>query len=147
MEQLHHEGVREARLYGHDPHDGIGGSGAFFLLLDDPEVYGASRLASGAATTLEILDRLPRTKLAGEGAAAVLGPSDFEHQPLTNHQLRQLERPRVPLNPKARSPFQPSERDDRRGRLRRRAGYLNPVDGLNALKAVPLRRTDQPRES
>jgi formate dehydrogenase iron-sulfur subunit len=29
-----------ARLYGHDPGDGVGGFGAFFLLLDEPEVYG-----------------------------------------------------------------------------------------------------------
>ncbi len=29
-----------ARLYGHDPNDGVGGTGAFFLLLDQPEVYG-----------------------------------------------------------------------------------------------------------
>jgi hypothetical protein len=28
------------RLYGHDPNDGVGGDGAFFLLLDEPEVYG-----------------------------------------------------------------------------------------------------------
>ena len=33
-------GVTEARLYGHDPNDGVGGDGAFFLLLDEPEVYG-----------------------------------------------------------------------------------------------------------
>ncbi|HMC41183.1 MAG TPA: 4Fe-4S dicluster domain-containing protein, partial [Acidimicrobiales bacterium] len=26
--------------YGHDPADGVGGDGAFFLLLDEPEVYG-----------------------------------------------------------------------------------------------------------
>ena len=32
--------MAEARLYGEDPADGIGGAGAFFLLLDDPEVYG-----------------------------------------------------------------------------------------------------------
>jgi formate dehydrogenase iron-sulfur subunit len=37
---LHEEGVAEARLYGHDPSDGVGGDGAFFLLLDEPEVYG-----------------------------------------------------------------------------------------------------------
>jgi formate dehydrogenase iron-sulfur subunit len=30
----------EARLYGEDPGDGVGGDGAFFLLLDEPEVYG-----------------------------------------------------------------------------------------------------------
>src|SRR5580704_12975965 len=40
LDQLHDAGVAEARLYGHDPDDGVGGSGAFFLLLDEPEVYG-----------------------------------------------------------------------------------------------------------
>lgn len=37
---LHERGVAEARLYGRDPDDGVGGDGAFFLLLDEPEVYG-----------------------------------------------------------------------------------------------------------
>ncbi|MFI7433764.1 4Fe-4S dicluster domain-containing protein [Micromonospora haikouensis] len=37
---LHERGVPQARLYGHDPTDGVGGDGAFFLLLDEPEVYG-----------------------------------------------------------------------------------------------------------
>ncbi|TDV57636.1 4Fe-4S dicluster domain-containing protein [Actinophytocola oryzae] len=37
---LHEEGTTQARLYGADPDDGVGGDGAFFLLLDDPEVYG-----------------------------------------------------------------------------------------------------------
>ena len=32
--------VPGARLYGRDEDDGVGGMGAFFLLLDDPEVYG-----------------------------------------------------------------------------------------------------------
>ena len=40
VDQLHAAGVRDARLYGHDPEDGVGGDGAFFLLLDEPEVYG-----------------------------------------------------------------------------------------------------------
>jgi len=40
VDQLHGLGVTEARLYGHDPNDGVGGDGAFFLLLDEPEVYG-----------------------------------------------------------------------------------------------------------
>ena len=40
VEQLHEAGVSEARLYGHDAADGVGGDGAFFLLLDEPEVYG-----------------------------------------------------------------------------------------------------------
>ena len=33
-------GEAQARLYLDDPEDGIGGGGAFFLLLDEPEVYG-----------------------------------------------------------------------------------------------------------
>ena len=40
VEKLHEAGVTDARLYGHDPDDGVGGDGAFFLLLDEPEVYG-----------------------------------------------------------------------------------------------------------
>jgi formate dehydrogenase iron-sulfur subunit len=39
LAQLHERGVGEARLYGRDEGDGVGGFGAFFLLLDDPEVY------------------------------------------------------------------------------------------------------------
>jgi formate dehydrogenase iron-sulfur subunit len=38
--ELHEQGVTEARLYGEEPDDGVGGDGAFFLLLDEPEVYG-----------------------------------------------------------------------------------------------------------
>jgi formate dehydrogenase iron-sulfur subunit len=38
--QLRDAGVADARLYGEDPNDGVGGDGAFFLLLDEPEVYG-----------------------------------------------------------------------------------------------------------
>ncbi|MDA4110222.1 4Fe-4S dicluster domain-containing protein [Mycolicibacterium holsaticum] len=37
---LHERGMTEARLYGEDPDDRVGGNGAFFLLLDEPEVYG-----------------------------------------------------------------------------------------------------------
>ena len=40
VDALHEQGVHDARLYGNDTHDGIGGLGAFFLLLDEPEVYG-----------------------------------------------------------------------------------------------------------
>ncbi len=40
LAQLHDAGVLDARLYGRDPGDGVGGNGAFFLLLDEPEVYG-----------------------------------------------------------------------------------------------------------
>jgi len=40
VEHLHEAGIPDARLYGENPDDGIGGLGAFFLLLDKPEVYG-----------------------------------------------------------------------------------------------------------
>jgi formate dehydrogenase iron-sulfur subunit len=40
LEKLRAERWNGARLYGHDPDDGVGGFGAFFLLLDEPEVYG-----------------------------------------------------------------------------------------------------------
>ncbi len=33
-------GVMNAQLYAEDPENGVGGAGAFFLLLDEPEVYG-----------------------------------------------------------------------------------------------------------
>jgi formate dehydrogenase iron-sulfur subunit len=40
VEALHEAGIMDARLYGEDPNDGVGGAGAFFLLLDEPETYG-----------------------------------------------------------------------------------------------------------
>jgi formate dehydrogenase iron-sulfur subunit len=40
LEKLETNGWNGARLYGEDPDDGVGGFGAFFLLLDEPEVYG-----------------------------------------------------------------------------------------------------------
>ena len=38
--QLHAQGLTEARLYGANDRDGVGGTGSVFLLLDEPEVYG-----------------------------------------------------------------------------------------------------------
>jgi formate dehydrogenase iron-sulfur subunit len=40
VDALQEAGEEGARLYLADPDDGIGGAGAFFLLLDEPEVYG-----------------------------------------------------------------------------------------------------------
>ena len=40
LEEVRQSGATQARLYGEDPEDGVGGGGAFFLLLDEPEVYG-----------------------------------------------------------------------------------------------------------
>lgn len=38
--ELHAQGMTEARLYGANSDDGVGGTGSIFLLLDAPEVYG-----------------------------------------------------------------------------------------------------------
>ncbi len=40
VERLQDAGQDKAQLYLADGDDGVGGAGAFFLLLDDPEVYG-----------------------------------------------------------------------------------------------------------
>ena len=40
LAQLQDAGQQKAQLYLADDEDGIGGAGAFFLLLDEPEVYG-----------------------------------------------------------------------------------------------------------
>jgi formate dehydrogenase iron-sulfur subunit len=68
VEQLHGIGVEDARLYGHDPEDGVGGDGAFFLLLDEPEVYG---LPPDPVVTTRDLPSM--WKHAGVAAAALVG--------------------------------------------------------------------------
>jgi formate dehydrogenase iron-sulfur subunit len=40
VDVLHESGYPEARLYGANANDGVGGTGSVFLLLDEPEVYG-----------------------------------------------------------------------------------------------------------
>ena len=40
VDDLHAQGLHEAKLYGESPEDGVGGNGAFFLLLDEPQAYG-----------------------------------------------------------------------------------------------------------
>jgi len=68
VEQLQQAGVFDARLYGHDPADGVGGDGAFFLLLDEPEVYG---LPPDPVATTHDLPRMWRN--AAIAAAGLLG--------------------------------------------------------------------------
>ncbi len=63
---LREAGVAEARLYGADEEDGVGGFGAFFLLLDRPEVYG---LPPDPVVTTRDLGRMWR---AAAGAALLL---------------------------------------------------------------------------
>jgi formate dehydrogenase iron-sulfur subunit len=66
--QLHDEGVTAARLYGADPDDGVGGLGAFFLLLDDPEVY---RLPPDPVVPTRDLKSMWATAAKAAGAMAV----------------------------------------------------------------------------
>jgi formate dehydrogenase iron-sulfur subunit len=65
---LHARGVPEAKLYGHDPADGVGGDGAFFLLLDEPEVYGLP--PDPIVTTKDLPDMWKRAGLAALAMAA-----------------------------------------------------------------------------
>ncbi|MEV8503597.1 4Fe-4S dicluster domain-containing protein [Actinoplanes sp. NPDC051475] len=70
LEKLHEQGVAEARLYGHDPEDGVGGDGAFFLLLDEPEVYGLP--PDPVVTTRDLKAMWKRAGLAGLAMAATV---------------------------------------------------------------------------
>jgi formate dehydrogenase iron-sulfur subunit len=66
--ELHEAGVTDAQLYLENPEDGIGGGGAFFLLLDKPEVYG---LPPDPVVTTRDLPRMWRH--VGLAAAALIG--------------------------------------------------------------------------
>ncbi len=70
LAQLHASGVPEARLYGHDPDDGVGGDGAFFLLLDEPEVYGLP--PDPKVTTRDLPDMWRRVGMAALGLAGAV---------------------------------------------------------------------------
>jgi formate dehydrogenase iron-sulfur subunit len=77
--ELQEAGVADARLYLNDPADGIGGAGAFFLLLDEPEVYG---LPPDPVVTTRDLPRMWRhvaTAAAALAATALL--SGLRRQP------------------------------------------------------------------
>ncbi|WP_336048420.1 4Fe-4S dicluster domain-containing protein [Streptomyces sp. CA2R101] len=74
VEQLQESGVPEARLYGHEPDDGVGGDGAFFLLLDEPEVYG---LPPAPVVTTRDLPAMWRH--AGAAALSLLAAGALSH--------------------------------------------------------------------
>ncbi len=63
LEQLHAAGVDDARLYGENPDDGVGGAGALFLLLDEPEVYGLP--PDPVVTTRDLPSMYRRAAVAG----------------------------------------------------------------------------------
>jgi formate dehydrogenase iron-sulfur subunit len=72
VERLHDRGVADAWLYGSDPDDGVGGFGAFFLLLDEAETYGLP--PDPVVTTRDLLGIWRTTAVAavalGAGIAA-----------------------------------------------------------------------------
>ncbi len=61
--ELHEHGYTEARLYGTDENDGVGGTGSVFLLLDEPEVYGLP--PDPRVTTADLPDMFRKAGLAG----------------------------------------------------------------------------------
>ncbi len=67
---LHAAGIPEARLYGEDPGDGVGGTGALFLLLDQPEVYGLP--PDPVVTTRDLPDMWKKAAVAAATLAAGL---------------------------------------------------------------------------
>ena len=62
VEKLHEAGIMDAQLYGNDPDDGVGGAGAFFLLMDKPEVYGFP--PDPVVTTKDLPDMFRKAGLA-----------------------------------------------------------------------------------
>jgi formate dehydrogenase iron-sulfur subunit len=69
LEKLRAQGVEGAALYGRDPGDGVGGFGAFFLLLDRPEVYG---LPPDPVASTRHLGGMWRAAAAAAGALVAL---------------------------------------------------------------------------
>ena len=63
--QLHAQGLTEARLYGANEHDGVGGTGSVFLLLDEPEVYGLP--PDPRVCTADLMQMFKRAGLAAAG--------------------------------------------------------------------------------
>jgi len=72
--ELHEKGVDVARLYGRDPEDGVGGDGAFFLLLDEPEVYG---LPPDPVVTTRDIGSIWKHVGAAAAGLLVLGATSF----------------------------------------------------------------------
>jgi formate dehydrogenase iron-sulfur subunit len=73
VETLHANGFTEARLYGADPRDGVGGTGSVFLLLDEPEVYGLP--PDPRVPTADLPDMFRKAGLAGLAMLAMAAAS------------------------------------------------------------------------
>ncbi|QLL07639.1 4Fe-4S dicluster domain-containing protein [Mycobacterium vicinigordonae] len=69
--ELHARGLTEARLYGANELDGVGGTGSIFLLLDEPEVYGLP--PDPRVCTADLMQMFKRAGLAAAGMVAAAG--------------------------------------------------------------------------
>ncbi|WP_340540908.1 4Fe-4S dicluster domain-containing protein [Nocardioides sp. GXZ039] len=69
---MHAEGRTEARLYGANPYDGVGGTGSIFLLLDEPEVYGLPPDPRVCTADLPQMWRRAGAAMAGMAVAAAV---------------------------------------------------------------------------
>ncbi|MDQ2755051.1 MAG: 4Fe-4S dicluster domain-containing protein [Actinomycetota bacterium] len=77
--QLHSQGLTEARLYGAEPNDGVGGTGSVFLLLDEPEVYGLP--PDPRVTTADLPDMFRKAAYAGVTMLAMAAVSFVRRRP------------------------------------------------------------------
>ncbi|MDP7704717.1 MULTISPECIES: 4Fe-4S dicluster domain-containing protein [unclassified Mycobacterium] len=66
--ELHAQGLTEARLYGVNEHDGVGGTGSVFLILDEPEVYGLP--PDPRVPTADLMQMFKRAGVAAAGMFA-----------------------------------------------------------------------------
>ncbi|MFW0792316.1 4Fe-4S dicluster domain-containing protein [Gordonia sp. CPCC 205515] len=71
--QLHAQGMTEARLYGANENDGVGGTGSVFLLLDEPEVYGLP--PDPRVCTADLMTMYKRAGIAAAGMLAAAAVS------------------------------------------------------------------------
>ncbi|MEE6169165.1 MULTISPECIES: 4Fe-4S dicluster domain-containing protein [unclassified Mycolicibacterium] len=77
--QLHAQGMSEARLYGANELDGVGGTGSVFLLLDEPEVYGLP--PDPRVCTADLMTMYKRAGIAALGMVAAAAFSFLKGKP------------------------------------------------------------------
>lgn len=80
LEKLHEAGHTAANLYGDGPSGGVGGTGAFFLLLDIPETYG---FPPDPVTTTRHLPSIWRWTLTAAATLAAVTVTAFTHRSRT----------------------------------------------------------------
>ena len=132
---LHANGFTEARLYGANANDGVGGTGSMFLLLDEPEVYGLP-------PDPRVHDRrparhVPQGRLGGAGDARHGSRLVPRETPMTTNPF-DADRPPEPLAPARATAPAPGT-----GRRRRDESMMVPdvefesYYGRNIVKAPP----------